>query len=87
MLRGERCRDYEKETVPIDLEAARTMLEERLLLRLGEVIGADGQVLSTQYSARVHSGMLEVTLTAECREEIGTEVPGGREIPGENPVE
>lgn len=55
--------------------------------RLGEVIGADGQVLSTQYSARVHSGMLEVTLTAECREEIGTEVPGGREIPGENPVE
>ena len=52
-----------------------------------ETVGADGQVLSTQYSARVHGGMLEVTLTAECREEIGTEVPGGREIPGETPAE
>ena len=87
MLRGERCRAYEKETVPIDLEAARTLLEERLLLRLRETVGADGQVLSTQYSARVHGGMLEVTLTAECREEIGTEVPGGREITGETPAE
>ena len=87
MLRGERCRAYEKETVPIDLEAARTLLEERLLLRLRETVGADGQVLSTQYSARVRGGMLEVTLTAECREEIGMEVPGGREIPGETPAE
>ena len=52
-----------------------------------ETVGADGQVLSTQYLARVHGGMLEVTLTAECREEIGTEVPGGREIPGETPAE
>ena len=87
MLRGERCRAYEKETVPIDLEAARTLLEERLLLRLRETVGADGQVLSTQYSARVRGGMLEVTLTAECREEIGMEIPGGREIPGETPAE
>ena len=63
------------------------LLEERLLLRLRETVGADGQVLSTQYSARVRGGMLEVTLTAECREEIGMEVPGGREIPGETPAE
>ena len=67
MLRGERCRAYEKETVPIDLEAARTLLEERLLLRLRETVGADGQVLSTQYSARVRGGMLEAGRRSEWR--------------------
>lgn len=87
ILTARRCRAYERVPVELDREAAQAMAEERLLLSLGGLIGRDGQVLQTQFSARVRGEGLEVTLTAECREEIGQEAPGAREIPGEPPVE
>ena len=40
-------------------------------------------MIRTDYTARVSGDQLRVTLTAECREEIGQEVPSTREIPGE----
>ena len=87
MLTAERCRAYETETVSVDREAAQALLEDRLFSYLQEQIGEDGQVIDTSYTARVSEGQLRVTLTAECREEIGVEVPGTREIPGETPAE
>ena len=42
--------------------------------------GEDGEVESTQFTARVNGGRLEVTLTAQCLEEIGEERPGMREL-------
>ena len=39
-------------------------------------MGEDGTVESTQFSARVKDGLLQVTLQAQCLEEIGEEIPG-----------
>ena len=41
-------------------------------------------MLSQNFTARVADGMLEVTLSAECQEEIGQETPSSREIPEED---
>ena len=87
MLTAERYRAYETQTVPVDREAAQQMLEDRLFAHLQELIGADGQVIGTRYTAQAAGDQLKVTLTAECREEIGVEVPGGREIPGVPPAQ
>ena len=38
-------------------------------------------MVSTNYSARVADGQFQVTLAAECREEIGKEVPGTTVLP------
>lgn len=72
---AERCRAYEPVEVEVDAAAAQTLLEERLLAALKERLGEGGQVTATYYAARVADGQLAVTLTAECREEIGREEP------------
>ena len=87
MLTAEQYRAYETETVSVDPEAAQALLEDRLFSYLLAQIGEDGQVIDTSYTARVSEGQLHVTLTAECREEIGEEIPSTREIPGETPAE
>ena len=51
------------------------MLEERLLVRLRELLGDTGQEVSHSFAAGESEGMLVVTLTAECREELGRFVP------------
>ena len=66
-------RAYETAAAPVRAAAARAMLEERLLERLTALIGAEGSVLSTAFSAEEEDGMLTVTLTAQCREQIGRE--------------
>ena len=60
----------------VDREAAQALLEEQLQKRLLALIGEDGTVESARFSARVTGGRLEVTLTAQCLEEIGEERPG-----------
>lgn len=82
LIREQYCA-WELEEIPLNEDAARTMLEEQLSTRLRALIGADGQVESTQFSARVEDGMLRVTVLAECREEIGKEVPGQQTAPNE----
>ena len=80
-LNREIYREYELHSVPIDLEAAQTLLEEQLLKRLEDLLGEDGAVESTRFTARVDGELLSVTLAAQCLEEIG------REEPGANPME
>lgn len=75
-LSRETVREYQPRTASVDLAAAQTLLEERLLQRLEELIGEDGEVESTHFAARVSGGRLEVALTAQCLEEIGEERPG-----------
>ena len=65
-----------------DQEAAQALLEEQLKKQLAALIGEDGQVEDISFSARVSGGRLEVTLTAQCLEEIGQERPG---VEAENP--
>lgn len=75
-LHRETYREYLPRTVEVDREAARALLEERLQKQLAVLIGEDGEVESTRFSARISGGRLEVTLTAQCLEEIGEERPG-----------
>ena len=73
----ERFREYVPREIEVDREAARQLLEEELKKRLTVLIGEDGQAEDIQFSARTAGGRLEVTLTAQCLEEIGEERPGG----------
>lgn len=74
-LHRETFREYQLQTVEVDRTAAQAMLEEQLQKQLTALIGEDGEVESTRLSARMAGGRLEVTLTAQCLEEIGEEKP------------
>lgn len=73
------CRGYAVQDSPVHMANAEAMLQEGLLARLEEELGEGGSALSTQFTAEEENGALTVTLRAECREEIGKEVP----FPGE----
>lgn len=75
-LHRETYREYLPRTVEVDREAAQALLEEQLQKQLAALIGEDGTVETTRFSSRVTDGQLEVTLTAQCLEEIGEERPG-----------
>ncbi len=75
-LSREVFREYEPRRVQVDQAAAQALLEEQLLKQLEVLIGEDGEVESTRFAARISDGRLEVTLTAQCLEEIGEERPG-----------
>ena len=83
-LSRETAREYQPRTLEVDQAAAQSLLEAQLLKQLETLIGEDGEVEAAQFSARVTGGALEVTLTAQCLEEIGAERPGTGELP-ENP--
>lgn len=74
-LRRETYRAYEPVTLSIDPAAAQAMLEERLLEKLGELLGDTGREVSHAFAAGQREGALVVTLTAECEEELGRFVP------------
>ncbi len=76
-LRRETWRAYDTVTVSIDPEAAQAMLEERLSARLTQLLGRTGTEVGRSVSARQRDGKLVVTLTAECREELGRFIPAG----------
>lgn len=71
----ERCREYEPAAVEVDREAAQTLLEGRLEEAMAQAVGKDGEITAARYSARVQDGWLMVTMTAECSEQVGKEVP------------
>lgn len=75
-LQTEQYRAWELETAEVDLTAAQTLLEEQLARRLAHLVGEDGAVETVAFTSRVESGLLQVTAQAQCREEIGIEVPG-----------
>ena len=77
----ETFQEYAPKRTAVDRDAAQALLEEQLQKRLAALIGEEGEVESIQFAARVSGGRLEVTLTAQCLEEIGQERPGE----GDNP--
>ena len=69
------CREYTLSQREVDVEAARTMLEEELLRQLDAILAdSQGQVLRTDFTARQENGLLTVTMLAECQEQIGVTV-------------
>lgn len=71
----ETYRGYETAALPLNSAAAQTMLEERLLEKLEELLGETGREVSHSFSAGERDGLLVVTLTAECEEELGRFLP------------
>ena len=65
----------EEGTNPLGFSGSQAMLEDGLKRELERLVGEDGEVLSVTYAARAADGLLRVTAQAECREEIGQEVP------------
>ena len=74
-LSRERCRFYEPTVLCVDRDAAASLLEDELTKRLEQLVGPDGEVLKTEFQIRMSDGLIYVTATAECLEEIGREVP------------
>lgn len=71
-LRREVCRAYDTVPAAVEPQAAQTMLEQQLTRRLAELLDGRGEVVSQSFSASEADGALTVTLSAECREELGT---------------
>lgn len=82
-LRREICRSYEAVELSIAPDAARALLEERLMVKLEELLGDTGERISHSFSAGEVDGQLMVTLTAECEEELGRFVPAPPVSPSE----
>ena len=76
-------RAYEPQQIEVDRDAAQSLLEEQLHNRLSQLLKEGETVESTRFSAIVQNNWLTVTLHAQCREEIGTEVPGDYEVQGQ----
>ena len=67
----ERVQPYRMADAQVPEDTARASLEQALLQQLRETIGADGAILSYETAAETAGGVLTVTLTAECEQEIG----------------
>lgn len=67
----ERVQPFETQEISISQEEARAALEQALLQQLDARIGADGEIVSTAFTATERDGVLIVTLRAECEQEIG----------------
>ena len=71
----ETYRFYEPVSVAVTPEEAERQAEELLTAYLHETVEPYGEVRSTLCSSRGREGALEVTLSAECVEEIGVRTP------------
>ena len=78
----ERCRPYETAEAPVEPAAAQAEGERILTEYLHTRVDPYGTVVSTLCAARQKGDILLVTLTAECREQIGESVPIYTENPG-----
>ncbi len=70
------AREYRPAGVSISRAGAEEYLRTLLENRLADAVGADGTVLERQWDVEERDGVLTVTLTARCREQIavsGTE--------------
>lgn len=85
-LEKETCRAYVTNQVQLDEYALEELLRAQLLERLAEEMG-EGEVLHTDFICRKADGFMEVTLLAECSEQIGKEVPRQVEAPPEKSEE
>lgn len=69
------CRVYEEVPTELSAEEAQKRGEAALMEQLETEVAPYGEIRSALCSARVRDGVMEVTLSAECAEEIGESVP------------
>ena len=61
--------EYVREPAELTLSAAEEIIEARLLEKLEDKI-EDGVIMNTSFKTKIEDGVVYVTLTAECREQI-----------------
>lgn len=66
----ETIREYTDGSCPLEASRAEDLLREKLLEGVRACLD-EGEVLETDFSAQETDGVLSVTLTARCREQIG----------------
>lgn len=71
----ERLRFYETAPAEVSVEAAQAGAEAALREYLHSLVDENGTVTSTLCTVRQRGGVLAVTLSAECVEQIGRQVP------------
>ena len=76
VLEKTECRAYVREERELDEQKAEAMLKNRLRELLMQQVG-DGTVLSLQFKTEQRDGLLTVTLTAQCEEQIAAPGPLG----------
>lgn len=74
-LTRETLRGWQSAQVQVDTAAAQKLLETCLRRRLEQMVGEDGRVVAVDWSVRMDDGLLMVTATAECEEQIGRQAP------------
>jgi similar to stage IV sporulation protein len=65
--------EYDTVGIKLTVLEAETLLQQRLLDRLA--LASDGEVVKTDFETVLKDGVITVTLTAECLEQIGRERP------------
>lgn len=70
----EKYSEYEPTDAKLTIPAAEAILEQRLLDRLANIIG-DGEIVTTVFDTTLQNGIITVTLSAECLEQIASERP------------
>ena len=75
ILETETLRPYETETVVFSQQQRQTEMQAVLEAYLHSLVDPYGTVTATEISSRLRGDILTVTLTAECREELGKTVP------------
>ena len=84
-LTVETCRFYETEPAERSAAQAERLGEALLLRQLQSMVEPYGTITSTLCSSRQRGEVLEVSLSAECEEELGRRVPIYTEVPDESP--
>ena len=75
ILETETLRPYETETAVFSQQQRQTEMQAVLEAYLHSLVDPYGTVTATEISSRLRGDILTVTLTAECREELGKTVP------------
>lgn len=74
-LEKETFRQYETKRIELQQDATEDMLKEALKKSLEACVGTAAEIHKTDYVTRLVDGFMEVTLLADCTQEIGKTVP------------
>ena len=69
----ETAKSYEKQEASVSEEAAKSRLEALVRAELARRLGADGEIVNSEYNFSVLDGSAVGTLRAECRQNIAAE--------------
>lgn len=87
-LTSQTARSYTLQPAQVSQERGETMLQALLEERLADLLEeSEGEAVNVGFTAAVRDGILTVTMTAECTEQIGEVVPFAGELGRSSPTQ